>query len=213
MKSLVTLTLIVIFWIAMILGCSSPNTNSDSIAHGNEVEYRHGSKIVIQPFADRDEIHYYQSELKTQPDLLVSGKIIKGHSFELGSSASCKLSARPPAIVTFDLIHDTPSKSSWHFPPPGPQPDIHTRNSTVQVAFITDGQCYDLQKGAQIELTKDDPHDPTFYEVFITEIPLDVFLKIANGKEVQLQMDHAGFTLDSETVAALHDFADIIKAK
>jgi hypothetical protein len=210
MKSLISLLVIALLWLACALGCSLDKTRQTNLPHGNNVEYKHGSKILTQRFYDRDEIHYYQSELIVRPDLMVNGKIVKGHSFDIGSEADGKISARPPKIVTLDLIHDTPSKSSWHFPAPGPQPDLSTRNSTVQVAFIADGQRYELQKGAQIELKKDDPSDATYYEVFITEIPMDTFQKIVNAKEVQLQMSAASFTLDAETLAALHDYGEII---
>jgi len=210
MRNLTILSTVALLWLACALGCSANNTRKTNLPHGNNVEYKHGSKILTQRFYDRDEIHYYQSELVARPELSVNGKTIKGHSFDIGSEADGKISARPPKTVTFTLMHDIASKSSWHFPAPGHQPDIHTRNSTAHVAFIADGQRYEIQKGFQIELTKDDPHDKTFYETFISEIPMGVFMKIANAKQVQLQMDAASFTLDAETLAALHDYGVII---
>jgi hypothetical protein len=99
----------------------------------------------------------------------------------------------PSKKVTFTLTHETPTQEGWHFPMPEPQADYSTLNSTVEVTVIADGNKIELPRGAQIELKKDEPSDVNYYETFITDIPLDKFLKISNAKTVQFELQSATF--------------------
>jgi hypothetical protein len=181
------------------------------LPHGNNVEYKHGAKILTQRFAEKDEINYYLSELKLRPAVVVQGKPVNGHLFEFYSSASSKISARPPQKLTFELTHEIVSKSLWHFPTPQPTSDFKTPNASIDLTIVADGISLALPRLYQSELKKDEPSDATFYETLITEISLADFNRFANSKAVVIKFGSlASFELSAEAIAAFSDFAKTV---
>jgi hypothetical protein len=201
---------VALFWSAACTS-SGRKPRRTNLPHGNNVEYLHGAKILTQRFADRDELHYYLSELKLEPKLIINGKSETNHSFEIGSTASCKLSAPPPETLVFQLTHDIKQRSMWHFPAPKPSKGITEQNASFDIAFLADGQKLTIPGHYQIELRKDDPSDATFYETLITELSRQDFVKIANSRRVKVELgSFAAFDLDDETITALKAYAEIV---
>jgi hypothetical protein len=196
----------------LVTGCGqSRRARQTNLPHGNNVEYRNGAKILTQRLAERDELHYYLSDLKLRPTLAVNGKAQTKHAFELGSSGSCKLSAPPPQKLVFELIHDVAKRNDWHFPPPKPSKDFSTPNASFEVTIIADGQTFKIARGFQSELKKDEPADVTFYETLITEINREDFTRIANSHAVKINLGwFASFDLDEPTIGVLKYFAETI---
>jgi hypothetical protein len=197
-------------FIGLAVGCANSPVHDSKLAHGNRIEYRHGSKILIQPFADRDEVNYYQSELKIVADLNVAGRVLKGHSFDIGTTASGKLSRQPPEEVVLTIIHEIEDQQMWHFRRPSQTDSLEQPNATIDFTIVADGEKVLLKRGYQSELKKDLPTDKTYYDSLITSMPFATFSRIAQAKAVEFQLGAASFNLDANTTAALKDFAEII---
>ena len=187
---------------AFISGCKKPRRTN--LPHGNNVEYVHGAKILTQRFAERDELHYYLSDLKLTPSLIINGKTESGHSFEFESSASCKLSKPPPDKLVLTLLHDIAQRSKWHFPPPKSSDNMFEPNASFDLTVLADGQRVMIPGLRQSKLQKDAPSDATFYETLILELPREDFVRIANSRSAKIELgSFASFELDDRTLAAL----------
>jgi hypothetical protein len=190
---------------------STKKTRQTNLPHGNNVEYRNGAKILTQRFADRDDLSYYLSDLKLRPKLSINGTSETNHSFEIGSSGSCKLSAPPPQKLVFELIHDVANRKVWHFPPPKPSQDFSKPNASVDLSIMADGQTFKVGGHFQSNLKKDEPSDATFYETLITEISREDFTRIANSHAVKINLGPLiSFDLDEQTIAVLKYFAETV---
>lgn len=177
-----TLCSISVFYLFLVLACANSANRNDGLPHGNRVEHKYGSKILVQPLADRDEVNYYQSELKFSPELRVAGKTFKGHAFDLGSNTSCKLSRQPPDKVVVTLIHEIPDPKMWQLPTPPESGGLTEPNAIVDLILVADGEPFKTERGYQSKLQKDLPTDATFYDFLIVEIPFQVFSKVANAQ-------------------------------
>jgi hypothetical protein len=201
-------------FLMLCLFISACNRESSGTDHSRptktEVVWKHGSKIVIQPILNKNEIYLTQSEIKIQPTITAKSQAISGkHSFEFGPTASYWDS--PPKSVTFDVLHNTPTKTGWRFPP------------RAQLIVIADGRRIELpictmdfpdpnkpsKKCYQSELKKDLPTDAEYYETLIMDIPFETFSSISESQSVQMQIGQAQFSLPRETIAAFKDFTDI----
>ena len=185
------------------------NSFSD-LPHGNRIERRYGSKILIQPFIDRDEVNYYQSDLKLSPTLTVGGSSYSGHSFDIGTTASCKLSDQPPKMVVLTILHEVTDPLMWHFPSPRQSDSIHQRNQSAALQILADGTEINPLKGRQMGLRKDLPSDDTYYDAIFIEMPFSAFSIIAHAFIVEITIHDASFFLDDTSRAALKSFADIM---
>jgi hypothetical protein len=204
-------SLLVALFLLTSCSYSKKKARQTNLPHGNNVEYRNGAKILTQRLAERDELHYYLSDLKLRPTLSVSGKATTNHAFELGSSGSCKLSAPPPQKLVLEIIHDVAQRRDWHFPPPKPSKDFSTPNASLDLSIIADGQTFKIARNFQSELKKDEPSDVTFYETLITEISREDFTRIANSRAVKINLgSFASFDLDDQTIAVLKYFAETV---
>jgi hypothetical protein len=196
-----------------VTACNLPSrrVRRTNLPHGNHVEYRHGAKILTQRFVERDELHYYLSDLKIKPPLFIRGKTETNHSFEIGSTASCKLSAPPPQKLVFELIHEVAKRNDSHFPPPRASKGLTEQNASFDIIVLADGQTINIPGHYQSELKKDLPTDATYYEVLITEISREDFVRMANAKAVKIQLRSFGsFDLDQKTIDVLKFYSDTV---
>jgi hypothetical protein len=208
---------------ALVLGCvilcgCSKGSRDVGLNSKADVLYPHGSKIIIQHLKDKGEIHFYQSDIKIKPSLIINAKALnEKHSFELDSMAFYKDEQPPPTVVTFTLTHDTPKKIGWRFPP-NPKliiiaDDKRYESPLCQVELPTTTTKESKPKCYEIELKKDDPSDAEYYEMLIMEIPFEMFSFVGNAHMVRMQIGSATFEVPSETIAALKSFADIASGK
>jgi hypothetical protein len=181
-----------------------------NLPHGNRVERRYGSKILIQPFIERDEVNYYQSDVQLSPALNVKGSSVPGHSFDIGTTASCKLSDQPPKMVVVTILHEIADPLMWHFPEPLQTDSIHDRNQSASFQIVADGKEINPLKGRQMELKKDWPDDEMYYDAIFIEMPFSAFTAIAHAFIVEIKIQDAAFFLDDKSRAALKSFADIM---
>jgi len=122
-------------WVVLILGCKSSSSETKETKSGLPpkagVEYKHGTKIIVQYLPAKDETNIYQQEFKMQPELISVGKPVKEkHSFEINNMAS--YSGRKPSTIptnlSFTFTHSTPNQNGWHYPP------------KAKFIFIADGE-------------------------------------------------------------------------
>lgn len=206
-------TFLVALCLVIFTGCGiqPAKQRSTNLPHGNNVEYRYGAKILTQRFVERDEIRYALSELKLQAPLSVNSRTEADHWFEVGATAESKLSHRPPAKLVIDINHEIVSRKRWHFPPPRSSDDLDKPNAGFTLTVIADGHPFELTPAHQIGLTKDLPSDRTFYESYISELPLADFLTIANAQSVTIQLtSKVKFDLDANTRQGLKYFAETV---
>lgn len=182
-----------------------------NLPHGNNVEYKHGAKILTQRFEDRDELDYSLSDFKLKSDLSVNSKIEKGHSFAIGSTASCKLSNPPPDKLEIDFVHEVPNRKLWHYPEPLPLTDLAVANATFDISIEADDYIVQLPRRGQIELRKDEPSDDTFWESYITEILLADLVRVSKAKSVKIRLNSiATFDLNAEAMEVLKAYSVVV---
>ena len=90
--------------------------------------------------------------------------------------------------------HAITNRNEWHFP------------AQAKLIIITDGNSFDVPVDSQADLKKDDPSDAEFYEVLITKPTYEMYAKMADAREVKVQIGSASFNLDSESIASYRDF-------
>ncbi|HCX30431.1 MAG TPA: hypothetical protein DHU55_11800, partial [Blastocatellia bacterium] len=171
-------------------------------------------------FLDADLRAGVQGDIKISPEITIKSQKVSGkHAFEIDITASSQ-GAASPEKVTLTLLHDTPSKTGWHY------------RQATKFAAVADGRrleylCThqsadellkksedDSSKCLQSDpLTKDDPSDADYYEALFMDIPFQTFVAISNAKSVQVEMGEATFALPAETLLAFHDFAEIMSKK
>lgn len=193
------------------LGCNK--SDSTFALNKTDVIYKHGSKITTIYDTQKNQVNFFQDDIKIKPALIINSKnISESHSFEFNESAFYEAHQPPPKVVTFTLLHDTPKKSGWKFSPkarlviaadgrrfesPICQTDIPLDNKKHPP------QCY------QSELKKDDPKDAEFYETLIMDIPFEFFSAMGSAHSVQMQIGNASFNMPEETLAAFKSFTDL----
>lgn len=209
-STLATLAIVSSVWLAF-LGCTS-TADPDDI-----VEYKHGGSLLIQYDSSRDETtitHYIPAhdrghkEPPLRPDLVVDGQIIKGkHSFELDDwiRFRWRKPLRAPTNMILSITHTITSREDWHFP----------AKSTLSI--VVDRKSFDVPVYAQIALKEDDPEDNELtrlygsdvgpYESLIANPTYEVYAKMADAREVKIQIGSASFNLDSKTIASYRDLA------
>jgi hypothetical protein len=165
------------------------------------VEYKHGTKIIVQYLPAKDETNIYQQEFKVQPELISNGQKVKGkHTFEIHNMAT--YSGRKPSTIptnlSFTLTHSTSSRNEWRY------------LQKAKFIVVADGERVEMPVYSQTELKKDAPSDKEFYEALIIQSTYDMYSKIANAKNVELQIGTGSFRLSDENIAAFRDFASYL---
>jgi hypothetical protein len=193
-------------WLTFVLGCSSTGNLGSASDPDHALDYKHGGKITILYDSAKNETTVYHEihvndathkEPPLRPDLTISGQTIKGkHTFEFSDTVA--FSGRKPSTIptntSLSLLHAITSRKGWHFPP------------KAKLTIIADGNSFDIPVPYQNELKKDDPSDAEFYEVLITKPTYEMYAKIANAKDVTVQIGTASFKLDTESIASYRDF-------
>jgi hypothetical protein len=177
------------------------------------VEYGHGARILTL-ILGKNGVHYSLSELRFHPQVLVNEGAEIGHWFEIGISASRRLVGPPTEKLVLVLTHGTTSGRLWHFPSPMPSSDFVSPNASFDVVILADGYPVTLPRHYQGELKKVNSSEATSYEEIITEISRQDFVRISNSRAVKVQFASlASFDLDTETIAALKDFATKVSSE
>jgi hypothetical protein len=163
------------------------------------IEYKHGTKIIVQYLPSKDETNIYQQGFRLQPEVSISNKkVSEKHTIEFNNTASYK--GKNPSFVAnnaaFTIIHSTSKKSNWHFP------------SKTKLIIIADGEKIEIPIYSQSELTKDAPSDKEFYETLIIQPTYEMYSKIAKAKNVEFQFGTGNFKLSDENILAFRDFIE-----
>ena len=178
-----------------------------TLPYACNVEYTHGARILTLVLG-KHGVHYSLSELRLNPVLLAKDGAQSGHWFEIAISGSSRLVGPPSDRLVLDLTHEIINGRLWHFPLPLPSSDSVSPNASFDVVIWADGYVIRLPRHYQGQLKRTSPSDETSYEAIITEISREDFVRIANSTAVTVQFASlASFDLDSETIAALRDFA------
>jgi hypothetical protein len=207
-SSLVTLSLVFSVWLTFILGCSSTGNLGSASEPEHLIDYKHGAKILVQYIPAKNETNVYHyipandanhKAPPLKPDLIVGGQTIKDkHTFEFFDDVA--FSGRKPSEIptntALSITHAVTNRKEWHFPP------------KAKLTITSDGNSFDVPVHSQIELKKDDPSDAEFYEVLITKPTYEMYMKIANAKDVTVQIGTASFKLDAESIASYRDFVN-----
>lgn len=106
------------------------------------------------------------------------------------------------------LIHETPSKSGWHFPAPTPVGVLEPNAGFRVVLRLPSGNAV-FDKAHQLDLRKDSASDTTFYESFIADVSLDTLKKFGDQPgTVIYELPGAELTLTQKQSAILYAFAN-----
>jgi len=210
-------------WLLAIIGCTSgtPTSQQTNSTKDPHMEFRHFSKITVHHSPQQTKTFFTQRDIKFSPQITIKSQKVSGkHAFEIDVTAESSGVNSQPDKVTLTLLHDTPTKTGWHYPP-----------KTTKFAAVADGQrfeflcapsSYEVGKESSTNkqnciqsdpLTKDDPSDADYYEALFMDIPFQTFVAIGNAKAVQIETGEATFALPAETILAFHDFAEIMTNK
>ena len=106
------------------------------------------------------------------------------------------------------LMHETTSKSGWHFPSPTSDESISEPNAGFAVTLKLHSGNAVFDKAHQLVLRKDSASDPTFYETFIVDVSLDILKKFGDQPgTVIYELPDAQLTLTPKQSATLYAFA------
>lgn len=222
-SSFSTLILTIALGLFLMLACTTqtPTSQQANSTRDPRIEFKHGSKITVHRSPQQNKTFFTQGDIKISPEIMIDSQKVSGkHAFEIDVTASSQGTANPDK-VTLTFLHDTPTRTGWHYPP-----------NTTKFAAVADGQrleylcthksAADLLKQSEdhsskclqsAPLTKDDPSDADYYEALFIDIPFQTFVTISNAKSVQVEMGEAKFALPAETILAFHDFAEIMSNK
>jgi len=196
-----------IYSFILLIAFTACDTSNSEIANNNKfpledgVEYKHGTKIIVQYEPSKNETSIFQQEFVIHPEVFIDKNAARGkHTFSITNMATFKgkVPTRVPYGCSLTLLHSIDNKSSWHFPPKS------------RIAFIVDGERVEIQKYVQTKLDKDSREDKEFYESMITEISYENYLKIANAKSLEFQIGNGKFKLSDENILAFKDFTDYL---
>lgn len=204
-STLATLTIVSSVWLAFLV-CTSTDRKASAADLNHIIEYKHGAKLLVQysPSKNETTIYHYipandrnQKKPPMKPDLVVGEQTIKDkHSFELFDMVGFQ--GRKPLTVptntSLSITHVITSRKEWQFP------------TKAKLSILIDRKRFDVPVYSQIGLKKDDPSDAEFYEVLITKPTYDMYTKMADAREVKVQIGSASFNLDSESIASYRDF-------
>ena len=202
-----TATLATVFgvWL-MFFACASIDRTATAAGSNNILQYKHGAKLLVQYLQAKNETivyHYIPANDRNhkkpplRPDLIDGGQTIKGkHIFELFDMVGFqgRKPVTAPTNTSLSITHAIINRKEWHFP------------AKAQLIIVADGKSFVVPVHSQINLKKDDPSDAEFYEVLIAKPAFDMYEKIANAKEVKIQIGLAYFQLDSESIASYRHF-------
>lgn len=206
-------------WLLLIVGCTSGTRISQPSNSSKDprIEFKHGSKITVHHSEEQNKTFFIQRDITIAPDITIKSQKLSGkHAFEIDVTAESQGTALPEK-VTLTLLHNTPTKKSWHYPPAtkfaavadGQRLDyLCTHKTYTELLKKSENQC--LQSDP---LTKDDPSDADYYEALFMEIPFQTFVVFSNAKSIQIEMGGATFALPVETILAFKDFAEIMSNK
>jgi len=189
--------------LTFFMSCKPKSETKTKMPPKAGIEYKHGTKIIVQYLPAKDETNIYQQEFKLQPEIITNNKkVSEKHTIEFNNMASYK--GKTPSFVSnnssFTIIHSTKSKSNWHFPP------------KTKVTIIADGERVEMPVYSQSELTKDAPSDLEFYETLIFQPTYEMYSKIAKAKNVEFQIGTGNFKLSDENILAFRDFIEYLTA-
>jgi hypothetical protein len=126
--------------------------------------------------------------------------------FEIEHTATCNKGADAPHAVVLSLKHETPSKSGWHFPK-ALSDSITTANAGFDVVVNFEPHSIVL-KGSQLDLRKDLPTEPRFYEMFFADVANEDLAKLRDSNTpITYRLPEAELALRPGQADTLRSFA------
>ena len=217
-SSLLTLVITAAVWLIMVIGCSSGTQPRSGSSTDPRVEYKHGSKIVVHYNPQQNKTFFSQGDIKISPDINIGTQKVTGkHSFEIDITAESSGKGSLPNKVTLTLMHDTPTKTGWRYPR-NPKfvavADSLRFELTCAPSARSGNESNSASQCIQSDsLKKDNPSDADYYEALFMDIPFQTFVAIGNSKSLKIEIGGATLILPSDTIAALHDFAETMTQK
>jgi hypothetical protein len=183
----------------MILGCTSESPSARKSAS-------RPAEISVRRYSGTTSVAHDKIRIDPANIRFAKAKLLN-EWFELEHTASCKNETSTPSSVVMTLMHETPSKSGWHFP--GPTSDSMTEpNAVFAVTLKLQSGNVVLDKAFQLDLRKDSASDATFYESFIADVSLDTLRKFGDQPgTVIYELPGAQLTLTPKQAATLYAFA------
>ncbi len=84
---LICLTVLLAFFVS----CKPESETKTKMPPKAGVEYKHGTKLIVQYLPAKDETNIYQQEFKLKPELTANNKkVSEKHTFEFNNVASYK---------------------------------------------------------------------------------------------------------------------------
>lgn len=204
---------IIIISIVLVTGCSSltPKINSTPTSKSTSTIHIAPTTITISKNKAEMNIYYHPDTDETNiisyipkpingesifiPDVIVDGnKTLGAHSFLFYIDSGFKGRVFSGDLKSSIVITHLAVFDDWHFTP------------DAKFTVTVDGDIFDIPVFSQTEFKKDFPDDLEYYEVLIAEPTYNMYAKIANGKDVTLQIGNASFKLNSDTILAFGDF-------
>lgn len=128
--------------------------------------------------------------------------------FEIEHTATCNKGANAPHAVVLSLKHETPSRNGWHFPK-ALSDSVTAANAGFNVVVEFEPHSIVL-KGSQLDLRKDSPSEPRFYEMFFADVANDDLARLRDSNSpITYRLPKAELALSAEQATALRSFAGV----
>jgi len=195
---------LVLFLVVLMIVAMSNNTERRSFSP-NKVEQLppevHVKRYANTIDVEHEKIRIYPANIKLAKSSMLN------EWFELEHTASCSNNGSTPKAVVMTLMHETPSKSGWHFPSATSTKLIEPNAGFTVTLKLQSGDAV-FNKAHQLDLRKDSASDPTFYETFIADVSLDTLKKFGDQPgAVIYELPGAQLTLTPKQSATLYAFA------
>lgn len=202
-----SLVLVFLLWLLFVLGCGNGTYKRPSATPF--IKYEGSGKIVVTRDDSQNKSYYRLDDFKFRPD---EPKLPVSDDFELNFEAE-SVGDTPPQTITTTLIHDTASKTHWHF-----QRDTNlsivadgSEFSALKCRDDSEKQASDSKRCYELDLRKDEPADLKYYETLIFELATDDLRKMAGAKVLQLKIGDKVITMTPDALNAVRDFAGALK--
>ncbi len=192
------------FLIVLLFGCAKQEKSFE-----NKVEYINGSKLLSHYNAERNKTSYSLGYFKFTPT--INGISESGHSFEFGLDAEAGGKFTQPDKVNFELLHDFPKKSMWHYPKNTNLIIKADGKSILEVKCKSDFDISSkknepcLQNGIQQDSPKEDFYDALFFDLLFSDLQ-----QMGNAQVVSIGIDKVSFDFTNEAKSALKRYNEII---